>query len=251
MSWPVVRRRSRKVFPREMQVIQPRRPEPFACHASADPVPPGPQHLTNLARLLLRRAGPEHEQALRRWIHRQPVWPVASVCSGSESPMLAWQGFAEAVAIDIGAAFPLTHAFACERDPMKRSWIKAVFPQTLLFCDVLDLAHGRAPDHAGVEQEVPSNWANLMGGFPCTTASRLNSRSSTHSNRTCIQHGTDMRLASPHLIRRKDVYTTPVFGWFLGLQQLLGCPDQECETPHFEVAPVMPNCTHVMCCLPH
>ena len=108
-----------------------------------------------------------------------------------QSPRLAWQGFANAVELDLGVALPLEHSFACERDVQKREWIKEMFPNAVIFCDLLDLANEEAATHQGTARAVPSDWATVVGGFPCTTASSLNPKSWSMRNRTCIENMTD------------------------------------------------------------
>ena len=99
-------------------------------------------------------------------IRAQSELRVATICSGTEAPIIALELL----------GIPMRHLFSCEIEPVKQAYIYRNFAPDVLFRDVRDLGEARAPDAWGVMQEVPrDNVDVLLAGTSCVDFSRLNS----------------------------------------------------------------------------
>jgi len=64
---------------------------------------------------------------------------VATMCSGTESPLLALQLICEAMKDILGADLQVDHVFSCEIEPFKQAYIERNFHPPILFRDVTEL----------------------------------------------------------------------------------------------------------------
>lgn len=69
---------------------------------------------------------------------------VATMCSGTESPLLALELIQEAIFKQHGLNFLVEHVFSCEIEPFKQAYIERNFHPPLLFRDVCELGDGEA-----------------------------------------------------------------------------------------------------------
>ena len=152
-------------------------------------VSPGPRRLENLAAVFLDTLNPEELLRFCAGLERYEEWPVGTICSGSESPLLAFNGFAAALARKTSVRFDVQHRFSCEICEEKRKWIAALFPGSLIFNDAMELPNGEAHTHEGDMKAVPDDWRTLVAGFPCTSVSLQNSSNSSVEARNCIANG--------------------------------------------------------------
>lgn len=113
-------------------------------------------------------------------------WGIASVCSGSESPFIAWQALSSALESLYGTTLQVHHSFAAESHPQKRRFIRTMIPGAIIFQDAFDLPRGRGRIDDNTIAGVPSDFRVLIAGFPCTSASSLNRHASSVESRTCI-----------------------------------------------------------------
>ena len=64
---------------------------------------------------------------------------VATMCSGTESPLLALNLISRAMAEKYGSTIDVEHVFSCEIVPFKQAYIERNFQPPLLFRDVCEL----------------------------------------------------------------------------------------------------------------
>lgn len=123
-------------------------------------------------------------------------WRVATMCSGSEAPMVALDAAYVAAgsmfSSDGGIPTCVQHMFSAEADRSKQNFVRAVMGNDLqhLFADVRCLGESTAldvvkADTSGVQAEVPGA-DELFAGFPCTDVSSLNPYSKTEANRQTV-----------------------------------------------------------------
>jgi hypothetical protein len=68
---------------------------------------------------------------------------VGTMCSGTESPLLALQLISEAMELD-GSKLEVEHIFSCEIEPFKQAYIERNFRPPVLFRDVTELQRDEA-----------------------------------------------------------------------------------------------------------
>jgi hypothetical protein len=64
---------------------------------------------------------------------------VATMCSGTESPLLALNLISRAMTEKLGTTIEVEHVFSCEIEPFKQAYIERNFQPPLLFRDVCEL----------------------------------------------------------------------------------------------------------------
>jgi hypothetical protein len=69
---------------------------------------------------------------------------VATMCSGTESPLLALNLARRCILEKYGISFDVEHVFSCEIEPFKQAYIERNFHPPLLFRDVCELGDGEA-----------------------------------------------------------------------------------------------------------
>lgn len=69
---------------------------------------------------------------------------VATMCSGTESPLLALELVQKSILDQHGVNFDIEHVFSCEIEPFKQAYIERNFHPPLLFRDVCELGDPEA-----------------------------------------------------------------------------------------------------------
>ena len=69
---------------------------------------------------------------------------VATMCSGTESPLLALELIQQSILDQYGLTFEIEHVFSCEIEPFKQAYIERNFHPPILFRDVCELGNERA-----------------------------------------------------------------------------------------------------------
>jgi hypothetical protein len=121
-------------------------------------------------------------------LHNRPI-RVATMCSGTESPVLALdmlqQAIRECVRDDAdlnfepASVFPLQHVFSCEIEPYKQAYIERNFHPPLLFRDIRELGQDKAYTAYGGLVSVPNTPGCvdiLIAGTSCVDYSNLNTK---------------------------------------------------------------------------
>ncbi|KAJ3177421.1 hypothetical protein HDU87_004440 [Geranomyces variabilis] len=101
---------------------------------------------------------------------------LATMCSGTESPVLALREITRAIARSQGVTFEVEHVFSCEIDAFKQAYIERNFAPPLLFRDICDLGNDFAPTAYGALRVVPGNVDVLVSGTSCVDFSNLNNQ---------------------------------------------------------------------------
>ncbi|EED23539.1 SNF2 family helicase, putative [Talaromyces stipitatus ATCC 10500] len=99
---------------------------------------------------------------------------VATMCSGTESPILALElVVSELKKMSIGP-FSFKQLFSAEIVEHKQAYIERNFHPPILFRDVLELSKEFATTAYGAKKKVPTQPDLLIVGFPCVDYSMLN-----------------------------------------------------------------------------
>ena len=69
---------------------------------------------------------------------------VATMCSGTESPLLALELIQKSIHDQYGLSLDVEHVFSCEIEPFKQAYIERNFHPPILFRDVCELGNERA-----------------------------------------------------------------------------------------------------------
>ena len=98
---------------------------------------------------------PKLENFLKKMSHR-PL-RVATMCSGTESPLLALDKIADATEKLFGSRLNVEHVFSCEIEPFKQAYIERNFSPPILFRDIRELKEKQAYTAYGALVDVPGN----------------------------------------------------------------------------------------------
>lgn len=101
---------------------------------------------------------------------------VATMCSGTESPLLALDMISKAVYAQHGVPLNVEHVFSCEIEPFKQAYIERNFAPPLLFRDIRELGGVEATTAYGAKRVVPGNVDVLIAGTSCVDYSNLNTK---------------------------------------------------------------------------
>ncbi|VDC03470.1 unnamed protein product [Peniophora sp. CBMAI 1063] len=104
---------------------------------------------------------------------------VATMCSGTESPLLALRMITRAMKEAWGLKLDIDHVFSCEIEPFKQAYIERNFHPRLLFRDVCELSETHAHTAYGSLVAVPGNVDMLVAGTSCVDFSPLNNKKKT------------------------------------------------------------------------
>lgn len=107
---------------------------------------------------------------------------VATMCSGTESPLLVLQMLDEALRAKGMGSLPVKHHFSAEIDATKQAYIERNFRPRILFRDVRELGEENATTATtayGADEPIPGNLDILVAGFVCKDLSSLNSKRKT------------------------------------------------------------------------
>ncbi|KAL1955354.1 hypothetical protein VTO42DRAFT_8636 [Malbranchea cinnamomea] len=99
---------------------------------------------------------------------------VATMCSGTESPLLALEMLTDSFQRLLGKTFRMHHLFSAEIDPFKQSYIQRNFSPDIIFRDVNELVAEEATTAFGSLRKVPTDPDLLVVGFSCVDFSNLN-----------------------------------------------------------------------------
>lgn len=99
---------------------------------------------------------------------------VATMCSGTESPLLALDLIKRSILDHFNLNFELEHVFSCEIEPFKQAYIERNFSPPLLFRDVCELGKSHAHTAYGSLAPVPGDVDLLIAGTSCVDYSNLN-----------------------------------------------------------------------------
>jgi hypothetical protein len=69
---------------------------------------------------------------------------IATMCSGTESPLLALELICQSIKEQYGTVLEFEHVFSCEIEPFKQAYIERNFKPPLLFRDVCELGDPEA-----------------------------------------------------------------------------------------------------------
>lgn len=64
---------------------------------------------------------------------------IATMCSGTESPLLAFEMIRRSIEVQYGVNLGVEHVFSCEIEPFKQAYIERNFQPPILFRDVCEL----------------------------------------------------------------------------------------------------------------
>lgn len=101
---------------------------------------------------------------------------VATMCSGTESPLLALGLISRAIKRIYGKTLEVEHVFSCEIEPFKQAYIERNFQPPILFRDVCELGEEEATTAYGAKVPVPGNVDVLIAGTSCVDYSNLNNK---------------------------------------------------------------------------
>ncbi|KAJ3557316.1 hypothetical protein NM688_g1536 [Phlebia brevispora] len=99
---------------------------------------------------------------------------VATMCSGTESPLLALELIRRSIVGLYNINLEFEHVFSCEIEPFKQAYIERNFSPPLLFRDVCELGDGYAHTAYGALAPVPGDVDLLVAGTSCVDYSNLN-----------------------------------------------------------------------------
>ncbi|KAG0709412.1 hypothetical protein DFH29DRAFT_842204 [Suillus ampliporus] len=104
---------------------------------------------------------------------------VATMCSGTESPLLALDLIGQVMLEQHGIPLEFEHVFSCEIEPFKQAYIERNFQPPLLFRDVCELGEAQATTAYGALATVPGDADLLVAGTSCVDYSNLNNEKKT------------------------------------------------------------------------
>ncbi|KAK6543033.1 hypothetical protein TWF694_006963 [Orbilia ellipsospora] len=99
---------------------------------------------------------------------------IATMCSGTESPLLALDLIISNMKSLFGVEMRIQHVFSCEIEPWKQAYIERNFRPPILFRDVCELGEEYATTAYGAKVKVPGNCDILVAGTSCVDYSSLN-----------------------------------------------------------------------------
>ncbi|KAF9224022.1 hypothetical protein BS17DRAFT_703902 [Gyrodon lividus] len=99
---------------------------------------------------------------------------VATMCSGTESPLLALELICQSIKERHDIVLEFEHVFSCEIEPFKQAYIERNFKPPVLFRDVCELGDLEATTAYGALAPVPGDVDLLVAGTSCVDYSNLN-----------------------------------------------------------------------------
>ncbi|KAF3010718.1 hypothetical protein E8E13_006591 [Curvularia kusanoi] len=140
--------------------------------------------LDNIQDIVAAMATQAIELGLRSALEKLKGRPinVATMCSGTESPILFLRMLDEALHSKGLRSLPIKHHFSAEIDPTKQAFIERNFHPPILFRDVRQLGDDNANTATtayGAEELIPRFLDILIAGFVCKDLSALNSKRKT------------------------------------------------------------------------
>ena len=127
-------------------------------------------------------------RSLLKKLHQRPL-RVATMCSGTESPVLALDMLTNSIEDfchdhfgtdeSFDATIHIEHIFSCEIEPFKQAYIQRNFQPPLLFRDIRELGNDEAYTAFGALAKVPNEPGcvdMLIAGTSCVDYSNLNNK---------------------------------------------------------------------------
>ncbi|PBK92217.1 hypothetical protein ARMGADRAFT_1080997 [Armillaria gallica] len=99
---------------------------------------------------------------------------VATMCSGTESPLLALELIQKSLPEEYGVNFEIKHVFSCEIEPFRQAYIERNYYPPILFRDVCELGNAEAHTAYGALEPVPGDVDLLVAGTSCVDYFNLN-----------------------------------------------------------------------------
>ena len=120
-------------------------------------------------------------RAFADFLHSQPAPSAASMCSGSEAPILAIASIQAACAEVFGFRWECAHAFSAEINPGKRRFLQMMYGDRipLLFGDCTEMQAEGLDFLSHRWTEVPAA-TYFFAGFPCQNVSQLSCEATQH-----------------------------------------------------------------------
>ncbi|KAJ3265798.1 hypothetical protein HDU77_003818 [Chytriomyces hyalinus] len=117
-------------------------------------------------------------ETVKQLSKERPPLRVATMCSGTESPLLAIKLISDALSAKLGVPdiLKVHHVFSCEIEPFKQAYIDRNFSPPILFRDVKELSNKVATTAYGSIVPVPGNVDILIAGTSCVDYSSLNNK---------------------------------------------------------------------------
>ncbi|KAI9808767.1 MAG: hypothetical protein M1825_003920 [Sarcosagium campestre] len=140
---------------------------------------------------------------------------VATMCSGTESPILALQLVRDSLKSSFGLDLNVEHVFSAEIVPFKQAYIERNFAPPIIFRDIRELIDSDTATSAyGSKVGVPGEVDMLVAGFSCVDFSNLNGKKqqleskgeSGDTFRSIFNYAMKRR---PTLIVLENVYNAP------------------------------------------
>lgn len=147
---------------------------------------------------------------------------VATMCSGTESPLLALELIRRSIKEHHSLDLDIEHVFSCEIEPFKQAYIERNFSPPLLFRDVCELGNPHAHTAYGSLASVPGDVDLLVAGTSCVDYSNLNNEKQDidghgESGRTFRGMLDWVKMHRPPLVLLENVCSAPwerVKGYF-------------------------------------
>ncbi|KAH7064622.1 hypothetical protein B0J12DRAFT_693058 [Macrophomina phaseolina] len=144
---------------------------------------------------------------------------VATMCSGTESPVLALQLVSEALQKCGAAPLRLRHVFSAEIVPKKQAYIERNFHPPIIFRDIRELTREEAfisgaTNVYGAKVPIPGDVDLLVAGFSCVDFSLLNNKGKTLDQKGESRDTLEAILSyaekwKPKMIVLENVYGAP------------------------------------------
>ncbi|KAI4733939.1 hypothetical protein E4T50_15516 [Aureobasidium sp. EXF-12298] len=108
---------------------------------------------------------------------------VATMCSGTESPLLAWDMISDCIQTKDGnLELKFEHVFSAEIVPFKQAYIERNFRPPIIFRDITEITSstdGTATTAYGARVDIPGNVDMVIAGTACVDFSKLNNQPKT------------------------------------------------------------------------
>jgi site-specific DNA-cytosine methylase len=108
---------------------------------------------------------------------------VATMCSGTESPLLAWDMISDCIRnTDSDLELKFEHVFSAEIVPYKQAYIERNFRPPIIFRDITEITSstdGKATSAYGAKVAIPGNVDMVIAGTACVDFSKLNRNQKT------------------------------------------------------------------------
>ncbi|KZO91677.1 hypothetical protein CALVIDRAFT_567992 [Calocera viscosa TUFC12733] len=184
------------------------RPPQKALDSSDSPI----SNITDMFNDLVRRFE-GFKKVLEFFQDKEPL-NVATMCSGTESPLLALKMLDDACFSQHGIRLRTNHIFSCEIVDYKQAYIERNFQPKILFRDVCELGNEMASTAYGSQKKVPLECNILIAGTSCVDYSTLNNKQQKitdngESGRTFRGMMGYVRRARPEIIILENVCKAP------------------------------------------